>query len=441
MRIRRTFLAAGSYPRVVPRGSIRFTTLVAGLSAALLAGPVAVPSPSSAAAGPVKILLEGDSITQGFDGDFTWRYRLDKELVRQGVSSRVDLVGSLHGPIIKGGYTSSQYADPSFDSDHFAVGGSTFPYHLARVQDEVAAQQPDVIVLALGVNDLRNGRSPQDTDDSLRQWIGKVRAVKSDVTIIVSPVLDATDVNKPWLPQAIKDFRALEATTVQQLDLPTSHLYLADTNRGWTAQGDTFDNLHPTPTGETLIAQHIAEELHALGYLPQAPDIYRPTPWSRVARTQVRIASGRATLTWDQQALSGMHLQIHRVGSRTTYTSPSLYTGGKMTTGALAPGATYEFRVQFVRMRIATPYGPWVRATVPASVPLPVNRVVVDKRGVHWVRSVGATHYVVRYRKVHSKHWHTRRTHRLAIRVKHVQVAAVRAANRAGLSTARYAWR
>lgn len=399
-----------------------------------------MPSPSHADP-PVRILIEGDSITQGFDGDFTWRYRLYKEMVRQGVSSSIDLVGSLHGPIIKPGYTTSQYADPHFDSDHFAVGGSTFAYHDARIGNEIATQQPDVVVLELGVNDLRDGRSPADTDTLLREWISDVRQAKSDVTIIISPVLDATDVTKPWLPKAISDFRQLEAATVSDLSTSESPIHLADTTRGWSVVGDTFDNLHPTPTGETLIAQRIAEQLHTLGYLPQAPQIYRPTPWSRVARVQVRVTRGRATLTWDQQALSGMHLQIHRVGSRTTYSPRRLYTGGRMTTSALVPRATYEFRVQFVRMRIATPFGPWVRATVPAWIPLSVSHVVVNQRGVHWTRSVGATHYVVRYLVAHSKRWHIRRTRHLSIRVAHVQEAGVRAANKTGRAPARYAWR
>lgn len=48
----------------------------------------AAPVPS----GPVeRIMVVGDSITQGSSGDYTWRYRLWRHLTDRGV--RVDLVG------------------------------------------------------------------------------------------------------------------------------------------------------------------------------------------------------------------------------------------------------------------------------------------------------------------------------------------------------------
>src|SRR5699024_10288110 len=42
-------------------------------------------------AGPVRIMLGGDSITHQFSGDYTWRWRLWREFRRQGVP--VDFVG------------------------------------------------------------------------------------------------------------------------------------------------------------------------------------------------------------------------------------------------------------------------------------------------------------------------------------------------------------
>ena len=62
--------------------------------------------------GPVSLLC---SITQGFNGEYTRRYRLDKEFIRQGVD--VDFVGSRRDPYVKAGFTTSTYADPGFDRD------------------------------------------------------------------------------------------------------------------------------------------------------------------------------------------------------------------------------------------------------------------------------------------------------------------------------------
>jgi hypothetical protein len=332
----------------VTRGSHRFAVLVTGL----LAGLLVVPAPSHAEDAPMRILLEGDSITQGFDGDFTWRYRFYNELKRQGV--RFDLVGSRHSPIVKPGYRTSQYADPHFDSDHFAQVGSTLGWHARQINAEVRSQHPDVIVLEAGVNDLRAGASAATTESSLRAWIANARAGDPDLRIIVSAVLDATDVTRPWLPARIRDFRQREARVVSDLSTPTSPITLADTNRGWSVTADTSDNLHPTPTGETLIAQHIAEEFHRRGYLPQAPHIYRPTPWGRIARVQARAVGRRVVLTWDNQALTGVKVQKRRLGRH--WTTTRLKKGGSMVT-RLHPGR-YQFRIKMIRARISTAYGP-----------------------------------------------------------------------------------
>ena len=43
-----------------------------------------------------------------------------------------------------------------------------------------------------------------------------------------------------------------------------SPITVADTNRGWDPDGPmTLDGLHPTPTGDTLISQRIAEALRS----------------------------------------------------------------------------------------------------------------------------------------------------------------------------------
>ena len=70
----------------------RRTANATGLALALLAGLLVASTPSSAAPDePVRILVVGDSITQGSAGDWTWRYRLWQHLTEHGVS--VDFVG------------------------------------------------------------------------------------------------------------------------------------------------------------------------------------------------------------------------------------------------------------------------------------------------------------------------------------------------------------
>ena len=337
----------------------RYAGVVVVALAGLLGGLLVAPTPAQASTGVLRIMLEGDSITQGVDGDYTWRYRFYRELVRQHV--RFDFVGSRTSPWVEPGFRSSSYADPHFDQNHFARTGSTLLVHSYQVHDEVVAQQPDIIVLEAGVNDLRANRSPAQTDTYLRRWIANARSAKPDVRIVLSPVLDATDVARPWLPQRIRDFRALEATTVRELSTAQSPIVLADTNRGWGVMADTYDNLHPTPTGETLIAQRIAETFLRLGVLHQQPSIYRTTAWGRIARAQARVVGRRVVLTWDRQALNGVKIKMRRAGRH--WRTTKLNRNGSMVTGRLRPGR-YQFRIKMIRARMNTDYGPPVRVVI-----------------------------------------------------------------------------
>lgn len=420
---------------MVPRGSFR---VAAVLATTLLAGLLVPATPAEAATTPpLRIMLEGDSITQGFDGDFTWRYRFAKELSRQHVN--FDLVGPKRLPYIEPGYQTSQYADPKFDSDHAAAVSSTLLVHSGEVYDEVQHAHPDVLVVELGVNDLRNGRTPQVTQDYLERYINQARLAEPTVRIIVTSVLDATDVNRPWLPERIRQFRTLQAQTVAAMSTTASPITLADTNRGWSVPSFSYDNLHPTPTGETLIAQRVLEELHRLGYVPQAPAIFRTTAWTRSARVTTRAEARKVTLTWDDQALTGVHVWMRRVGAKARVL-PGIQRGGSYTTPRLVRGARYQFRIQMIRARESTPLGPLATIKVPRSlVPPPVTQVHVTAKAITWTRSPGATRYVVTYRRGSSTTSTVKKVRGLSLAITGVSVASVRATNKHGKSVARSA--
>lgn len=401
----------------------------------LFLGLLAVGVPANSAAGtPLRVLLTGDSIVQGFHGDYTWRYRLYKEFLRQGVP--VNFVGSRNAPIVKPGYASAQYLDPNFDRDHFALGGSTLKQQAGWIAAEVRTQQPDVIVLHCGINDLRNGASPETTRDRLRDWILAVRSVRPTVPIVLSPVLQAIDASRPTLPQKIDDYNALARELVNSTPA-LGPITFADTTRGWSATAHTAENLHPNPTGETLIAQRIAETFKSLGYLTQTPAIYRWTSWNRQPKVRVTVRNQRAVLSWDAQALSGARVWIRRAGYA-AYFPTRVYGGSSMTTSALAPRATYEFRVSLVRGRLQSPVGPPTRIVAPVPPrPAPVARVVVDGAGVRWTRSTLATQYLLKFRRAKNRRWVTVNTTRLAVSAGRVVRAKVRAVNAGGRSAFR----
>lgn len=408
------------------------------IGAVLVAVLVGVAPPRAGAAGPLRVLLTGDSITQGFNGDYTWRYRLAQEFRREQVP--VDFVGSRHSPAVKPGWSSSQYADPNFDSDHFARGGSTLGGQVGLIGAEVAQQEPDVIVLMAGVNDIRGGASADQVDARLRAWVSAVRAAKPDTRMVVSPVLDASDPTRPALSQGIADYDRRQRETVAELSTAESPITLADTTRGWNVLQVTSDNLHPTPTGETLIAQRIAETFVHLGFLHGPVDLYRWTSWNRQPSVHVALSDQRAVLTWDWQATDGARVWVQRLGDAASFPMVR-HPGGTMTTAAL-PSGTYDFRVQLSRGRMATPLGPVTRVLVlsPAR-PARVAKVVVGHARVHWTRARLATSYRVAFRVAGSTRWIARTTTRLFLPARRVAAARVWALNPAGRSSVRVAGR
>lgn len=395
-------------------------------------------APSYAAAGgPLRVLLEGDSITQGFHGDYTWRYRLDKEFARQGVP--VDFVGSLRNPHVSPGWTTASYADPNFDRDHFARAGATLAQHANWVHAEVLAQKPDLVVLMVGVNDLRHGATPEQTDTNLRKWIRAARTADPGLRIVVSSVLDARGTRKD-LSSAIRRYNALAHATVSSFSSRQSPITWADTTRGWALSAHTAEDLHPTPTGDSLIAQRIGETLHGLGVLRMSPDSYRWTPWDRRPRVSVVLKGRRAVLSWDHEAIWSARVWVQRRGRAASF-STYRYAGGTMTTSPLVPG-TYDFRVQLHRGRMATPLGPATRLVLTAARrPAPASRVSISARTVRWTPSARASSYVVKLRRARHQRWVTRRTSGLSIAAANVVRARVWAVNSAGRSAVRAARR
>ena len=83
---------------------------------------VLVPAPRAQAASPTRIMIVGDSISQGSAGDFTWRYRLWKHLeaTAPGATTFVGDRNYLFDNITAQ-QGSHAYADPNFNTAHHAL--------------------------------------------------------------------------------------------------------------------------------------------------------------------------------------------------------------------------------------------------------------------------------------------------------------------------------
>lgn len=228
------------------------------LALSLLAAQVLVGCSEPADPPPARVMLFGDSITQGRPGDWTWRFRLWEHL--QDEQERVDLVGPAEN--LQG--NSLDYADPDFDRDHAAVWGAPLtppPYDpgvLGRVY------RPDVVVVELGVNDLLTQQEPPATVAS--SMVDTIEAFRD-----ASPGVDIVLVHVPVVTiGGVAELNGLYDGLAEQLDTEDERVVVASPEVGFVSDPaapgtDSYDGLHPNPQGEVKIADAVAAALVEVG--------------------------------------------------------------------------------------------------------------------------------------------------------------------------------
>ncbi|MFE5590006.1 hypothetical protein [Streptomyces sp. NPDC056549] len=162
---------------------------------------------------PLRVMVVGDSMTQGMEGDWTWRYRLWEWFRDQHVD--VDFVGPYQGtkqqaaptgppapprlqgevlenpsvadPPVTGAY--AQGVRAGFDSDHFAVWGRQAAQDKDLIGPMVSQYKPDLVLFGIGFNDM--GWLVSDatgTLDSMKTLVDRARAAKGDIRFAVANV-------------------------------------------------------------------------------------------------------------------------------------------------------------------------------------------------------------------------------------------------------------
>ncbi|NPC98880.1 SGNH/GDSL hydrolase family protein [Nocardioides sp. zg-DK7169] len=245
--------------------------LLVGLLAAL---PPLGASPAHAAGAkrPVRVMFVGDSITHGRTGDTTYRYWVWRALAQQGVPAH--FVGPQTA--LSGGETYLR-TDLGFETAHAAAGGSTYADHLPLLRARVRTHRPDVIVLGLGFNDARAHRAPEILAD-VRRYVRRAWRIDPRIRFVLNEVTTST------ATKAFTNARRLAVNErLHRLAARDGRLEVARiVSRGpqsWRPELYTYDGTHPTPTGETSVAQGVVAALHAHGVLPQVPRVFRQQTW------------------------------------------------------------------------------------------------------------------------------------------------------------------
>lgn len=327
-----------------------------------------------------RILVVGDSITEGHEGEATWRYRLWQELTVNDVDAT--FVGPWLGtdllePLDYAGPTpphdGSYRPGIDFDSANDAKWGWTMDAATPTIQSTVASYRPNIILVELGYNDLAFGAlSPAGLINELQTFIQQARAAKPNVAIFVGNVVHRDPATtSPNIETDITTYDDDLPGAVSSLSTTTSPIVVVDDDSQYPTPQDTYDGLHPNNVGEYAIAGAFADSLSVnagIGEPIPAKAIPTTVVYPRLTTptglTAIATAPGTITLTWHHvfgATTYGLYHADLTQGQQLTLSPFGVEADGDVLTG-LTPGDRYQFA-------LSSQFGP---ASSPVGAPVDV---------------------------------------------------------------------
>lgn len=254
-------------------------TLLIAACAAVLAAAVVTPSmtqaapqaapqaatsplatPAKVTAQPILIMPMGDSLTEGGPapvGHQTYRGYLYNRLIRAGYA--VDFIGSQSAPPHGGGDPDHEgHSGYSIGPDDSHVGGSKVTTNLFdHVQDYLADQNPDYILLLVGINDMfPNGVDrilvPAEAGERYTKFVAKILALKPNAKLLVSTLVP---IEKKQDRAGWPEFNKLnDAIRKVAADNPGRVILVDSFKLGRWANGDWEDGVHLRKSGAQKLA-------------------------------------------------------------------------------------------------------------------------------------------------------------------------------------------
>ncbi len=316
-----------------------------------------------------KIMVVGDSISQGLEGDFTWRYRLFEYLRENNV--KMTFVGPWVGtfalpPSQPEGYPGVAAAPVhdgayrpgiAFPSANLAQWGWT-----VRQAKDVAGlaalrYQPDYLLIELGFNDLAfNLSSPAGLTGELHTLIVNVQKMRPSIKILVANVIHGEPSGAPeTLATRISEYNSALSTQAADWSTEESPVALANIDTPYEPTVDSYDGVHPNAAGEIAIAKAFADALvsrYGVGPRFTAPPVtvkeIRPSTPQAISAAS---SSGKIHVQWSHSfGAEGYTLYSRDLTSGQQFQkSPLPLTADSWTFDGLIGGDTYEYQVSAIR--------------------------------------------------------------------------------------------
>ena len=205
----------------------------------------------------IKVMVVGNSISHGHNGDYTWRYRLWQWFHNESIP--VSFVGPYTGtnPQAKGAPpappplqdeplpdmgapTDGGYAldaEP-FDSNHFSIWGRQVKETTSVIADAVSTHKPDYLLVELGFNDLGwFVTGPHDTLKNMETFVDNARSAKSDLRFAIANVpYRQYMLGRDDLPVMTDQYNALLAEAIPKWSTVTSPVRLVKFRENYACQ-------------------------------------------------------------------------------------------------------------------------------------------------------------------------------------------------------------
>ncbi|OBT57658.1 hypothetical protein VE04_01589 [Pseudogymnoascus sp. 24MN13] len=322
-----------------------------------------------------KMMIVGDSISQGMEGDWTWRYRLWEWLDSQSVD--FEFVGPWKGtresanpapparprmegdplpdesPMVYGGYADD--VNTRFQQSHFALWGRQAAQTKGEIQKMVADYQPTHLLVLLGFNDLGwFVTGPDGTLASIKSIVDNARAANPNINIILGDVVQRKAISiRADLPKITDEYNALLRDAVPKwntLASPIAMAYIRDTYSCETqACPSGYDGLHPNARGEYQIARAFSVTLFygfGIGASPLSIPANFPARDTPVPFNVVASASPYGiTVTWSRIYGARKYGVRSRYWGLTDWEESSVLTNRIDNTWVIK-GSHYEYQIR-----------------------------------------------------------------------------------------------
>ena len=169
------------------------------------------------------------------------------------------------------------------------ISGNRVPDLLARLDRDVLARKPDVVVVYIGINDVwhsQNGRgTPKgEFEKGLRTLVDKIRGIGGKAVLCTPTVIGEKKAGTNPLDSMLDEYADVTRGVAADMKAPLIDLrkacaaHLAEHNEADAKEGIlTTDGVHLTPAGDKFLAAQMVEGLQQAGIVPAAADRFHGT--------------------------------------------------------------------------------------------------------------------------------------------------------------------